>query len=210
MPPRSKMEGILLFVVSVILLFFNYVWNFNLAIDFWKEIVFHMCIHGVKTVPSLTTLLTLWPWTWSLAYSLTTLALLITFLLWVFPMTVHFSDKFNLLFDIDNFNLPNNFEQHGLDLWYFTWVFLITRHIRRYQHLWLCDHDLDFLKKTIHCQELFQQGAAELLYFIWTLLVARWFDDNRGHLCFTNTFCFSQNWIAHFLILWQIIDWYSD
>ena len=112
-----------------------------------------------------------------------TLELGLFFYLWVFPMKVRFCKKFNLhvLFVIDNFNLPtyNNFEQHGLNPWYFTWVFLITRPFRRYQHLWLCDRDLDFLKKKYLVKNFFNKGRQRCYtlydHFLWQddLTIAR-------------------------------------
>ena len=136
------------------------------------------------------------------------LGLFFDFLLWVFPMTVHFSEKFNLLFDIDNdnFNLPNNFEQHGLNPWYFTWVFLITRPFRRYQHLWLCDRDLDFLKKKYLVKNFFNKGRQSFYtlydHFLWHFL---WKDD----LTIAGGICVSQ---IHFvrIKIESCTSWFYD
>ena len=98
MPPRSKIGGHFVFcpVCHSVLL-----WNFNLANNFWtvsaKALIFHMNIPCDKTFSWVPLFFTLWPWPWNLTHFLKTLALLITFELWV------------------------------LELLYFTWVFLVIR-----------------------------------------------------------------------------------
>ena len=57
-----------------------------------------------KTFPLIPTFFKLWPWPWSFTYY------------------------------FENSNVANNFEQWGLELSYFTWVFLQTRPFCGYQH----------------------------------------------------------------------------
>ena len=118
MPPRSKIGGHIVFVLSVILSFRHSVilsfcpplWNFNLANNFWtvsaRALIFHMSIPCDKTFPWIPLFFTLWPWPWSLTYFCKTLTLLITFEQWV------------------------------LELWYFTWVFLVIRPFCWYLTFW--------------------------------------------------------------------------
>ena len=91
-------------------------WNFNLANNFWTEsaraLIFHMRIPCDKTFPWIQLFLTLWPWPLSLTYFLKTLTLQITFEQWV------------------------------LELWYFTWVFLVIRPFCWYHYFLPCDLDL--------------------------------------------------------------------
>ena len=53
MPPRSKIGGHIVFVLSVILSFCHSLWNFNLANNFWtvsaRALMFHMSISCDKT-----------------------------------------------------------------------------------------------------------------------------------------------------------------
>ena len=127
---RSKIQGHIVFVLSVILSFFNSVilsfcpslWNFNFATNFWtvssRALVFHMSIPCDKTFSWVPLFLTLWPWPWSLTHILKTLTLLISFEQWVLErqgslvatnnfalMTLTL--EFDLLFE--NFNLAKNF-----------------------------------------------------------------------------------------------------
>ena len=78
--------------------------NFNLANNFWtvsaRALIFHMSIPCDKTFLWVPLFLTLWPWPWSLTHLKKTITLLITFEQWV------------------------------LELWYFTWVFLVIRPFR--------------------------------------------------------------------------------
>ena len=74
MPPRSKIGGHIVFVLSVILSFCHSVilsfcpplWNFNLANNFWtvsaRALIFHMSIPCDKTFPWIPIFFTLWPW----------------------------------------------------------------------------------------------------------------------------------------------------
>ena len=90
---------------------------------------------------------TQWPWPWSLAYFFKTLTLLITFELWV------------------------------LELWYFTWVFLVIKPIRWYHNFWPCDLDLRlwiFFKNWI-LLITFELWVLEPWYFTWISLVMRSF-----------------------------------
>ena len=90
--------------------------NFNLSNNFWtvsaRTLIFHMSISCDKTFLWLPLFFTLWPWPWSLIHFLKTLTLLITF------------------------------EQWLLDLWYFTWVFLVIRPFLGYHYFWPSDLDL--------------------------------------------------------------------
>ena len=116
MPPRSKIGGHIVFVLPVILSFCPPLWNFNLANNFWtvsaRALIFHMHIPCDKTFPWVSIIFTLWPWPWSLIHFLKTLRLLITFEQWV------------------------------LELWYFTWLFLVIRLFRGFIIFWQCDLDL--------------------------------------------------------------------
>ena len=78
-----------------------------------RALIFHMYIPCDKTYPLVPLFFTLWPWPWSLTHFLKTLTLrhVITF------------------------------EQCVLELWYFTWIFLVLRPFREYQHFWPCDLD---------------------------------------------------------------------
>ena len=75
--------------------------NYNLANNFWtvsaSALIFHMTIPCDKPFPWVALFLTLWPWPWSLMYFLKILTLIIAF------------------------------EQWLLELWYFTWLFLVIR-----------------------------------------------------------------------------------
>ena len=132
MPPRSKIGGHIVFVLSVILSFCHSVilsfcnsvilsfcpplWNFNLANNFStvraRALIFHMSIPCDKTFLWIPLFLTLWPWPWRLTYFLKTLTL------WI------------------------SFEQWVLELWYYTWVFLVIRPFSGYHYFWPCDLDL--------------------------------------------------------------------
>ena len=112
--PRDRRSGGILFLSC--LSFCLPLWNLNLANNFWKvsarALIFHMSIPRDKTFQWVPLFFTLWPWPWSLTYFFKTLTVLITFELWV------------------------------LELWYFTWVFLVIRPIRWYHNFWPCDLDL--------------------------------------------------------------------
>ena len=101
---------------SVILSFCPPLWNFNLANNFWtvsaRALILHMSIPCDKTFPWIPLFLTLWPWPLSLTYFLKTLTLRISFEHWV------------------------------LELWYFTWVFLVIIPFSGYHCFWPCDLDL--------------------------------------------------------------------
>ena len=105
-PRDRRSEGILFlsclsFCHSVILSFCPLLWNLNLANNFWTviaiDVIFHMNIPCDKTFPWVPLFFTLVPWPWSFTLFLKTLTLLITFEQWV------------------------------LELWHFTWVFLVMR-----------------------------------------------------------------------------------
>ena len=84
----------------------NSVWN--LKLKFWtvsaRALIFPKSNPIYETVPLIPTFYNLWPWPWSFTYS------------------------------FENSNVVNNFEQWGLELSYFTWVFLQTRPFCGYQH----------------------------------------------------------------------------
>ena len=94
--------------------------NFNLANIFWilsaRALIFRMSIPCDKTFQWVPLFFTLWPWPWSLTHFLKTLTLLITFEQWV------------------------------LELWYFTWVFLVIRPFRGYHYFLPCDLDDPFFE----------------------------------------------------------------
>ena len=115
-PPRSKIGGHIVFVLSVILSFCPTLWIFILANNFWtviaKASIFHMSIPCDKTFPWVPLFFTLWPWPSSLAHFLKTLTLPITFIQWV------------------------------LERWYFTWIFPVIRPFGGYHYFLPCDLDL--------------------------------------------------------------------
>ena len=102
--PRDGRSGgiLLLFCLS----FCPPLWNFNLAHNFWtvsaRDFILHMSILCDNYFPLVTLFLTQSTWPWSLNHSLKTLTLPITFEHWV------------------------------QELWYFTWIFLVTRPFRGY------------------------------------------------------------------------------
>ena len=68
------------------------------------------------------------------------------------------------------------FEQWVLELWYFTWVFLMVRPFRGYLFLplWPWPWSLTyFLKNLLTLLITFEQWVLELWYFTWVLSVAR-------------------------------------
>ena len=101
---------------SVLLSFCPPFWNLNLANNFWtvsaRALIFHMRSPFEKTFLWVPLLWTLWPWPWSLTHFLITLTLLITC------------------------------ELCALEVWYFTWLFLVRRSFRGYHYFWHCDLDL--------------------------------------------------------------------
>ena len=117
MPPRSKIGGHIVFVLSVILSFCHSLWNFNLANNFWtvnaRALIFHMRIPCDKTFLWVPFFFTLWLSPWSLTHFLKTLNLLITFEQWV------------------------------LELWYFIWVYLVIRPFRGYNYFSAWDLTLE-------------------------------------------------------------------
>ena len=98
----------------------------NLAYNFWtvsaRALIFHMSITCDKTFSWVPLFFTLWPWPWSLIHFLKTWTLLITFEQWV------------------------------LELWYFTWVFLVIRPFCEYHYfftLWPWPGSLTYFLKTL-------------------------------------------------------------
>ena len=77
-------------------------------------LIFHMSIPCDKNFPWVRLFLTLWPWPGSLTHYLKTLT------------------------------LPITFEQWVLELWYFTWVFIVIGLLRGYHYFLICDLDLGF------------------------------------------------------------------
>ena len=107
--------------------------------------VHFLIFHMNKTFPWVPIFFTLWSWPWSLTHSLKTLTLLITFEQWV------------------------------LELWYFTWVFLVIRPFRGYHNFLPCDLDLgvDPFFENFNLGYNFWTVSAELWYFTWVFLVLR-------------------------------------
>ena len=68
------------------------------------------------------------------------------------------------------------FEHRVLELWYFKWVFLVTRPLRGYHNFLPCDLDLwnftHFLKTSTLLITI-EQWVLELWYFTWAFLVTR-------------------------------------
>ena len=62
-------------------------------------------------------------------------------------------------------------EQWVLELWYFTWAFLVIRPFQGYHYLW--HWSLTHFLKTLTLLITFEQWVLELWYFTWVLLVAR-------------------------------------
>ena len=55
----------------------------------------------------------------------------------------------------ENLTLLITFEQWMLELWYFTWVFLVIRPFRGYHYFLPCDLDLGVFHMNIPCDEIF-------------------------------------------------------
>ena len=115
--PEIEDRGHIGFVLSVILSIYHYLWNFNLANNFWtvsaRALIFHMNIPCDKTFPWVPLFPTLWPW--SLTHFLKTITLLITFE-----------------------------QQWVLELLYFTWVFFVIRPFRGYHYFYTVILTLEF------------------------------------------------------------------
>ena len=63
-----------------------------------------------------------------------------------------------------------------LELWYFTWVFLVIRPFCEYYYFWPCDLDLGvwpIFLKTLTLLKTFEQWVLELWYFTWVSVVIR-------------------------------------
>ena len=125
--------------------------NFDLAYNFWtvipRALIFHKIIPCDKIFLWVPLFLTMWPWPGSLTHFLKqrfTITLLITFEMWV------------------------------LELWYFSWVFLVIRPFSGYLYFWPFDLDLGvwplFEKKTLTLLVTFEQWVQELWYFTWVFL----------------------------------------
>ena len=68
------------------------------------------------------------------------------------------------------------FEQLVLELWYFTWVFLVIRPFSRYHYFLQCDFDLvvcPIFGRTLSLLITFEPWVLELWYFTWVFLVIR-------------------------------------
>ena len=76
-----------------------------------------------------------------------------------------------------NLYLLITFEQWVLELWYFTWVFLVMRPFCGYHYSWPFDLDLGvwpiLKKKTLTFLITFEKWMLELWYFTWVFLVMR-------------------------------------
>ena len=116
--------------------------NFNLANNFWtvsaRALIFHMSILVIRPFLWIPLYLTLWPWPWSLTYFLKTYTLRISFEQWV------------------------------LELWYFTWVFLVMRPL--FLTLWPWPWSLTHFLKTLTLLITFEQWVPEVWYFTWVFL----------------------------------------
>ena len=124
--------------------------NFNLVNNFWtvssKALIFHMSIPCDKTFQWVPLFFTMWPWPSCLIYFLKTLNLLITFEQWV------------------------------LELWYFTWVFLVIRPFSGYHYFftpWPWPSCLIYFWKLLTLLITFELWVLELWYFTWVFLVIR-------------------------------------
>ena len=140
-----KIEG---HIVFVILSFCPPLWNF--ASYFWtvsaRALIFHMNIPCDKTFSWVPLFFTLWPWPWSLTHFLKkTLTLLIAFEQWV------------------------------LELWYFTWVFLVIRPFHGYHYFLHRDLDLGVWPffENLTLLIAFELWVLQLLHFTWVFLVIR-------------------------------------
>ena len=106
---------------------------------------FYMIIPCDKTFSLVPLFFTLWPWPSCFTHFLTTLTLLITFEQWV------------------------------LELWYFTWVFLVIRPFSEYHYFWHWPWpcSLTHFLKTLNFLMIFEQWVLELWYFTGVFLVIR-------------------------------------
>ena len=81
-------------------------WNFNFVHNIWivtaKALIFHISIFSIRTFSWVPTFLTLWPWSWSLAYVLNTLTLLIKLVKWVLELCFSVFLCFTLFNDYRN------------------------------------------------------------------------------------------------------------
>ena len=71
------------------------------------------------------------------------------------------------------------FEQWVLELWYFTWIFLVIRLFREYHYFLPVTLTLEFdpfILKTLILLITFEQWVLELWYFTWVFLVMRPFS----------------------------------
>jgi hypothetical protein len=125
--------------------------NFNLgSFIFWmaciRILIFHMSICCDKNFPQVPSGLTLWPWPWCLMYILKTL-------------TIHIS-----------------FDWYVLELWYFTWVFVVTRWfqwVRTGLILWTWPLCLTYLLNTLTLAVSFKWYVLGFWYFTWMSVVIR-------------------------------------
>ena len=108
------------FIITLSCLSFRkYVWNFNLPNNIWtvrvRALIFHKRISCDLTF------------------------------LWI---PTFFFNHVALTFEFDvlrkTLTLILSFEQELLGVWYFRWVFQMTRPFHGHQHLWHCDNDLEF------------------------------------------------------------------
>ena len=121
--------------------------------------IFQMSIPYDKTFPWVPTFFTLWPWPWSLTYFLKTLTLLITFEQWV------------------------------LKLWYFKWVYFVTRLSVGTKIFYLVTLTLEF--------DLFSKNFNYAIYFSTMNARALIFHMITSILC-DKTF----PWVPTFFTLW--------
>ena len=186
-------------------------------------LLFYMNILLDKISQRVPTILTSWPWPRRLTYFFKTLNLLINFEQWVIELWyftwVFYETKtpsgtnnvdlviltlwswpLSLAYFLKTLILLITFEEWVLELWYFTWIFLVIRSICWYLTFW--PWFLTNLKKKDIGHNFQKIKYLELPYCTWSFLVTRsfyWYQNichcDLGHLwnghyrgqCFTNT-----------------------
>ena len=86
---------------------------------------------------------------------------------------------------IETLTLFTTFEQWVLELWYFTWVFLVIRPFRVYHYfftLWPWPWILIYFLKTLTLLITFEQWELELSYCNWAFLVT-WYSYEYQDIC---------------------------
>ena len=130
--------------------------------------LFHTSILCDKTFPWVPLFFTLWPWPWSLTHFLKTLTMLITFEQWV------------------------------LELWYFTWVFLVLKTFPCF-HYFLIIIIAFILHMSISYNKIFLLVSRYLSLWLWPSL----------ELAILGGICVSQTHLVIFIIkIWLWISKY--